>query len=92
MVAQVINYSFTPGTRKVVFKDVQIVDTTKIQYIYNKTRDVMLYTYITPTALSTDGKNVVTISHSTAGMLYSDDLLITYDFPVEPVDSNRYFL
>lgn len=80
MVAQVVNYSFVPATKKVTLKDVQVVDTSRIQYIINTTRNVTLYDYTNPTTITTDGTNVVTVSTSTAGMVYTDELFISYDF------------
>lgn len=79
-VAKVIDYTFTPATKKIVFKDVAIVDVSAIQYIYNVSRGISLYNYSSPTAISTDGTNIVTISASTAGMLATDQLDITYFF------------
>lgn len=79
-IAKIINYSFTPVTKKIVFKDVAFVSTLAIQYIYNVTRGKYLYNYSSPTPISTDGTNIVTVSANTKGMLYTDVLDITYYF------------
>ena len=92
MIAPVLQYAFTPRTRQIVLKSVAVVDTSRIQYIINATRNITLYNYSTPTSLTTDGTNIVTVSTSCAGMLYTDELNITYDYPLEPLDQNRYFL
>lgn len=92
MIAPVLQYAFTPRTRQIVLKSVAVVDTSRVQYIINATRNITLYNYSTPTSLTTDGTNIVTVSTSCAGMLYTDELNITYDYPLEPLDQNRYFL
>lgn len=83
MIARVISYSFTPSTRRITLKDVQTVDISKVQYIINLTRGNTLYDYSIPAigTISLVENNIVQISHSTAGMLYTDELAITYDFP-----------
>lgn len=86
MVARLYNYSFNPATKQIVFGDVQIVDISKVQYIINVTKGITLYDYTAPTLITTDGTNVVTVSHSTAGMVYTDELELTYDFPIEPAN------
>ncbi len=94
MVARIIQYDFVPGTRKVTLKNLQTVDVNRVQYIVNTTRGVTLYNYsnIESGTITLDVNNTVILSHSTAGMLYTDELDITYDFPIEPIDQNRYFL
>ena len=83
MIAKLINFTFTPATKKLVLKEIAVVDVARIQYIYNVTRNVVLYTYSSPTTITSDGTNIITISANTAGMAYNDELTITYDFPVE---------
>lgn len=94
MIAKIIQYDFRPATKKVTLKNVQIVDISKVQYIINTTRGVTLYDYSNAEygTITLDVNNIVILSHSTAGMLYTDELDITYDFPIEPLDQNRYFL
>lgn len=79
MVAHLYSYTFVPATKELTLKDIQIVDIAKIQYIINTTRGVTLYNYSSPTLLTTDGTNIITLSASTAGMLYTDEFDITYD-------------
>lgn len=90
MIAPVLQYAFTPRTRQIILKNVAVVDTSRIQYIINVTRNITLYNYSTPTSLTTDGTNIVTVSTSCAGMLYTDELNITYDYPLEPSSGNGY--
>ena len=94
MVARVIQYDFVPATRKVTLKNVQTVDVSRVQYIVNTTKGITLYDYSDPSigTITLDVNNVIILSHSTARMVYTDELDITYDFPIEPVDQNRYFL
>ena len=94
MIARIISYSFIPATKKVTLKNVQAVDVSRIQYIVNTTRGVTMYDYSNTEygTITLDVGNIVILSCPTAGMLYTDELEITYDFPIEPVDQNRYFL
>lgn len=94
MIARIIQYDFVPATKKVTLKNLQTVDINRVQYIINTTRGITLYDYSNTENgnITLDVNNIVILSHSTAGMLYTDELNITYDFPMEPLDSNRYFL
>ncbi len=79
MPAQLFNYDFVPKDRKIVLKDVLIVDVTKLQYVNNTTKGISLYNYSLDSRPITDGTNIITLSHPCTGMSYTDSLEITYD-------------
>lgn len=81
MIAPVLDYIFTPNRNEIVLKSIQIIETSRVQYIVNITRNVVLYDYSSPVSLSTDGTNILTLPlGSCAGMLHTDELNISYDF------------
>lgn len=88
MIAQVIGYEFTPILNKIVLKDIQQVDLSKVQYIHNTTRNISLYNYSSSSPLVSLGTNVIIVPVSCAGMSYTDDLEITYDFDISPSSNN----
>jgi len=84
MIARVLQYSWVPATKRITLKDVQTVDVSRVQYIINITRGITLYDYSTPSVgtITLIEDNIIEISHSTAGMVFTDELAITYDFPI----------
>ena len=80
MITRLLSFNFLPSTKEITFRDVQIVEISRIQYIINITTGQTMYDFSNPTPITTDGYNVVTVSTSTAGMKYTDELAITYDF------------
>ncbi len=76
-----IDYTFKPKENKIVFKNIFIVDTSRIQYIYNSTKNSYIYTYSSPTMISSDSTNIVTVDCT--GSDIEDTLEITYDFVQE---------